>query len=126
MSVSSLDSLPAPSVGQPPRLLDELRQAALAHIGRPQPGQRFVDWARRFILFHDKRHPRDVGMAEVGASLTPLAVHGHVSACTPNQALNALFFFSKQVLDPALAGAAATQSAVGGRSEPTRPNPALG
>ena len=45
---------PAPP---PPRLLDQLRQAALAHFGRPEPGQRFADWARRFIRVHGKRRP---------------------------------------------------------------------
>jgi hypothetical protein len=46
---SSLDS--AAGVPQPPRLLDQLRQVALDHFGRPEPAQRFADWARRFILF---------------------------------------------------------------------------
>ncbi len=57
----------------PPRLLDQLRQAALAHFARPEPGQRFADWARRFILFHGKRHPRDMGIPEVARFLEHLA-----------------------------------------------------
>ena len=49
---------PFPSVSsQPPRLLDQLRQAALSHYGRPEPADRHVEWVRRFILFHGKRHP---------------------------------------------------------------------
>jgi integron integrase len=61
------------AVPQPPRLLDQLRQVALAHFGRPEPGQRLADWARRFILFHGKRHPRDMGMAEINRFLEHLA-----------------------------------------------------
>jgi hypothetical protein len=71
---------------QPPRLLDQLRQAALAHFGRPEPGQRFADWARRFILFHDKRHPSTLGAAEIEPFLTDLAVNGPISARRQNQA----------------------------------------
>ncbi len=53
------------TVPQPPRLLDQLRQAALTQFGRPEPGERYARWATRFILFHHKRHPRDLGADEV-------------------------------------------------------------
>jgi hypothetical protein len=43
--------------GREPRLLDSVRQAALAHFGRPEPGERYADWVRRFVIFHGKRHP---------------------------------------------------------------------
>ena len=46
MSLPTLASLPPHAGPQPPRLLDPLRQAALAHFGRPEPGQRFVEWSR--------------------------------------------------------------------------------
>jgi integron integrase len=49
-----------------PRLLDRLRQLAHDHFGRPEPGERYADWARQFILFHGKRHPSELGPAEVG------------------------------------------------------------
>jgi hypothetical protein len=55
--------------------------------------------ARRYILFHDKRHPRDMGAGEVQQFLTHLAVDGRVSASTQNQALNALVFLYAQVLE---------------------------
>jgi hypothetical protein len=48
---------PSPG-GPPPKLLDRLRAAALAHFARPEPADRYAGWARRFILFHGKRHPR--------------------------------------------------------------------
>lgn len=65
---------PAPACATPPpRLLDQVRQAAQAHFGRPEPGECFVQWVRRFVLFHDKRHPRDLGIPEVGHFLTHVA-----------------------------------------------------
>lgn len=57
---------------QPPRLLDQLRQSALSHYGRPEPADRHVEWVRRFILFHGKRHPRDLKLeAAVVWKVTP-------------------------------------------------------
>ena len=58
----------------------------------------YLQWIRRFILFHDKRHPRDMGAAEVEAFLTHLAVEGRVAAATQNQALSALLFLYREVL----------------------------
>jgi integron integrase len=59
----------------------------------------YVDWVRRFILFHGKRHPADLQAPHIEAFLTYLAVQGHVSASTQNQALCALVFLYKQVLE---------------------------
>jgi len=59
----------------------------------------YVGWIRRFILFHGKRHPAGMGATEVGEFLTHLAVAGNVAASTQNQALNALVFLYKAVLD---------------------------
>lgn len=58
----------------------------------------YVQWARRFILFHGKRHPRDLGSAEVEAFLSHLASECKVAAATQNQALSAILFIYKQVL----------------------------
>jgi integron integrase len=58
----------------------------------------YVDWARRFILFHHKRHPREMGAPEVEAFLTHLAVERNVSASTQNQAKAALLFLYREVL----------------------------
>jgi site-specific recombinase XerD len=57
-----------------------------------------VSWVKRFILFHDKRHPAEIGADEICASLTDLAVQGKVAASTQNSALNALVFLYRQVL----------------------------
>lgn len=88
--------------GQPPRLLDQVRQQCrLRHYSR-RTEQAYVGWIKRFIFFHDKRHPRQIGAAEVEAFLSFLANKGQVSAATQNQALAALLFLYRHVLDTEL------------------------
>ena len=82
-----------------PRLLDRVRQALRArHLSR-RTEEAYVAWIRRFIFFHDKRHPAEMGAAEVTKFLTSLAVDGQVAASTQNQALSALLFLYKDVLE---------------------------
>ena len=82
-----------------PRLLDQLREAIrLRHYSR-RTEKAYVGWVRRFVLFHDKRHPKEMGKAEVSAFLSHLATEGRVSASTQNQALSALLFLYAQVLN---------------------------
>ena len=82
-----------------PRLLDRVRQALRArHLSR-RTEEAYVVWIRRFIVFHDKRHPAEMGAAEVAKFLTSLAVDGQVAASTQNQALSALLFLYKDVLE---------------------------
>ena len=64
----------------------------------------YVQWIRRFILFHNKRHPLEMGRAEIEAFLTHLAVQGQVAASTQNQALSALLFLYREVLDQEVVG----------------------
>jgi integron integrase len=59
----------------------------------------YLSWIRRFIVFHNRRYPGDLGASDVAAFLTHLAVEGRVAAATQNQALNALLFLYKFVLD---------------------------
>jgi integron integrase len=59
----------------------------------------YVGWIKRYIFFHDKRHPAEMGAEEVRRFLTALAVDGHVAASTQNQALNALLFLYRVVLE---------------------------
>ena len=61
--------------------------------------QAYLHWIRRYVKFHGRRHPRDMGAAEVEAFLTHLAVEAKVAASTQNQALQALLFLYRQVLD---------------------------
>ena len=83
----------------PPRLLDLVRAALrLRHLSR-RTEKAYVGWIRRFILFHAKRHPIDMGAPEITRFLSALATERNVSASTQNQALAALFFLYRNVLD---------------------------
>lgn len=85
-----------------PRLLDEVRRRLrLKHYSK-RTEQAYVGWIRRFILFNRKRHPREMGGAEVECFLSGLAVEGKVAAGTQNQALSALLFLYRDVLDVTL------------------------
>jgi integron integrase len=81
-----------------PRLLDRVREALRARHYSKRTERAYVGWIRRFILFHGKRHPEEMGSPEVGAYLSSLASEGKVSASTQNQALAALLFLYQQVL----------------------------
>jgi integron integrase len=83
---------------QPPKLLDQVRQAIRIKHYSYRTEQTYVDWIKRFILFHNKRHPKDMGVAEVEAFLGHLAVVSKVAPSTQNQALSALLFLYKIVL----------------------------
>jgi len=90
---------PAPAgAAPPPRLLDRLRQAVRVRGYSIRTEDAYVQWARRFILFHDRRHPADLGPDEVAAFLTHLAVGRRVAPATQNQAKSALLFLYRQVL----------------------------
>ena len=62
----------------------------------------YLQWIKRYVIFHHKRHPREIGKVEVEAFLTYLAVEGKVSASTQNQAFNAILFLYREVLDQPL------------------------
>lgn len=84
---------------QAPKLLDQLRDRIRVKHCSIRTETQYVQWVRRFILFHGKRHPRTMGAIEIEAFLTHLAVEGSVSASTQNQALSALLFLYREVLD---------------------------
>jgi len=88
---------PFPTRSQP-KLLEQVRDAIRARHYSLRTEEADVRWIKRFILFHDKRHPRDMGLQEVQQFLTHLAVAGHVAASTQSQALSALLFLYQQVL----------------------------
>jgi integron integrase len=85
---------------QPPprKLLDRVRDTLRLKHYSYRTEQTYVDWIRRFILFHNKRHPQDMGVPEIEAFLTHLAVQGKVAAPTQNQAFSALLFLYRHVL----------------------------
>ncbi|MBN8449329.1 MAG: integron integrase [Candidatus Accumulibacter sp.] len=92
-----------PQAPQPPRrLLDQLSDRIRFKHYSIRTEQAYCGWVRRFILFHNKRHPREMGAHEVEAFLTHLAVAGRVSASTQNQAKSALLFLYKEVLETEL------------------------
>ncbi|MEI7870291.1 MAG: integron integrase [Candidatus Methylumidiphilus sp.] len=81
-----------------PGLLEKVREKLrLGHYSL-RTEEAYLGWIRRFVRFHGKRHPREMGAAEVEAFLTDLAVNRQVSASTQNQALAALLYLYKQVL----------------------------
>ncbi|MDH5786362.1 MAG: integron integrase [Chromatiales bacterium] len=81
-----------------PRLLDQVRERCRVKHYSIRTETRYCDWIRRFILFHAKRHPSEMGKPEIETFLTDLAVRGNVSASTQNQALAAILFLYKEVL----------------------------
>lgn len=93
------DELPAAAApAQSPRVLDRVREQIRVRHYSIRTEQAYIDWARRFILFHGKRHPAEMGADEVAAFLSHLAVERGVSASTQNQAKAALLFLYKEVL----------------------------
>lgn len=86
-----------------PRLLDEVRHALRVKHYSIRTEEAYVQWIKRFIFFHNKKHPAEMGETEISAFLTDLAVHKNVTASTQNQALSALLFLYKQVLGIELA-----------------------
>lgn len=90
---------PANAASPSPRLLDVVRERLRVRHYSLRTEQSYIGWIRRFIRFHDRRHPRDMGAREVEVFLTHLAVEGQVSVSTQNQALAALLFLYKEVLE---------------------------
>jgi integron integrase len=81
-----------------PKLLDQVRAACRARHYSLRTERAYVGWVRRYVLANGKRHPRQLGQAELAAFLTRLAVDARVAASTQNQALSALLFLYRQVL----------------------------
>jgi integron integrase len=88
-----------PSQPDKPRLLDRVRIALrLRHYSR-RTVEAYVAWIRRYIVFHGKRHPAEMGAPELTRFLSALATDGRVAASTQNQALSALLFLYREVLE---------------------------
>lgn len=82
----------------PVKLLEQMRRRLRAMHYSQRTEQSYIDWVRRFILFHQKRHPRDLGPEAITAFLTHLAVEVNVAPSTQNQARSALLFLYRKVL----------------------------
>ena len=99
MDTGSRIASPIPLGGpQPPRLLDRVRLAIRARHYSPKTEEAYVAWIKRYIFFHGKRHPAEMGVEEVTGFLSSLALRDRVSASTQNQALSALLFLYQEVL----------------------------
>jgi len=91
------------SVDGKPKLLDQVRQLLRLRHYSLRTEVVYLAWIRRYILFHGKRHPRELAEKDVSAFLSGLALDGQVAASTQNQALSALLFLYKEVLQHELA-----------------------
>jgi integron integrase len=81
------------------QLLDDVTRAIAARHFSPKTGEAYRRWIRRFVVYHGKRHPRDLGGPEVGRFLNYLATDRRVAASTQNQALSAILFLYREVLE---------------------------
>lgn len=89
--------------GQPPKLLDQVRQAIRRKHYSIRTEEAYLNWIKQFILFHNKRHPQEMDTPEIEAFLNHLAVQQNVAASTQNQAFSALLFLYRYVLKKELA-----------------------
>jgi Phage integrase, N-terminal SAM-like domain len=84
------------------RLLDQVRDVIRIKHYSIRTEQAYLQWIRRCILFHGKRHPSELGSDHLNTFLSDLAVRGEVAASTQNQALNAIVFLYREVQRPRL------------------------
>jgi integron integrase len=92
------ETLGVPRSSNKPKLLDQVRDVIRRKHYSIRTEQAYCDWIKRFILFHRKRHPAEMAEAEITAFLTYLAAKANVAASTQNQALSALLFLYREVL----------------------------
>ncbi len=88
----------ADPLSQPPKLLEEVRHAIRIRRLSYRTEQAYVEWVKRFILFHGKRHPKEMGASEIEAFIAHLVKERNVAPSTQNQALHALLFLYREVL----------------------------
>jgi hypothetical protein len=87
-----------PSFPTKPRLLEQVRQEIRTRHYSPRTEETYIHWIKRFIYFHDKRHPIEMAETEIARFLSSLAMESRLSASTQNQALNAILFLYRDVL----------------------------
>lgn len=83
---------------KPPKLLNQVQNRIRAKHYSIRTEQAYLDWIKKFILYHEKRHPADMGDREICAYLTHLAVNRKVAASTQNQALSAILFMYREII----------------------------
>jgi integron integrase len=87
------------TTSNPPKLMDQVREKLRVKHYSIRTEQTYSGWIKRYIYFHGKRHPKDMGAAEIEAFLTYLAVEGNVAASTQNLAKSSLLFLYREVLE---------------------------
>ena len=87
---------------KPKKLMDRVRETMRLKHYSIRTEQSYIAWMLRYILFHNKRHPKDLGVPEIEAFLSHLAVEGNVAGSTQNQAFNALLFLYRNILNISL------------------------
>jgi len=92
-------SQPISAAPQEKRLLDQYRDALRIKHYSPRTEGTYVQWVRNYILFHNKRHPKEMGIPEIGQYLTHLATNQQVAASTQNQAFSAILFLYRHILN---------------------------
>jgi integron integrase len=97
--IASSSPANAPASPPTPKLLDQVRQTIRKRHYSNRTEKAYVHWIKRFIFFHNKRHPAEMAEPEIAQFLSSLATEGRVSASTQNQALNALLFLYHEVLN---------------------------
>jgi site-specific recombinase XerD len=97
-SAPPTDSRSPASQPNPPKLLDQVRTAIRLRRMSYSTEQAYVDWIKRFIVFHHKRHPREMGAPDIRDFLAYLVNERNVAASTQNQALHSILFLYREVL----------------------------
>jgi len=98
MATNPLNQPAVTGQSQPPKLLDQMRTTIRLRGMSYSTEQTYSDWAKRFILFHNKRHPKDMGAEEIRAFLAYLVTERNVAPSTQNQALHSILFLYREVL----------------------------
>jgi integron integrase len=97
--IASSGAIKAPTMPPKPKLLDQVRQAIRRRHYSDKTEKAYIHWIKRFIFFHNKRHPLEMAEPEIAQFLSSLATELRVSASTQNQAFNALLFLYQEVLN---------------------------
>ncbi len=87
---------------KPKKLLEQARELIRLKHYSIRTEEAYLGWMKRFILYHNKRHPKELGVAEIEAFLSYLAIEENVAGSTQNQALNAILFLYRDVLKTSL------------------------
>ncbi|HSL89792.1 MAG TPA: phage integrase N-terminal SAM-like domain-containing protein, partial [Ignavibacteriaceae bacterium] len=84
---------------KPPKLLDQVRAYLRVKHYSPKTEEAYINWIKRFIYFHNKRHPKEMGSEEIREFISHLANKKRVSSATQNQALQGVLFLYKNILN---------------------------